>query len=130
MGERELKGVVKPVVIHVVLPKELSERWSELQDEPGSPAVLVSPVRESHPSLGAATHAFDAGRLSLAQDLEGCPFRNSTQGSSSRSSSRTSVLGLVKKTSLLRLGLTRSSATCATVRRVFRESGVGEVGAL
>eukprot|EP00756_Hemistasia_phaeocysticola_P021894 Hpha_TRINITY_DN15800_c7_g1::TRINITY_DN15800_c7_g1_i2::g.187046::m.187046 len=30
MGERELKGVAQPVMIHIVLPKALAGRWAEL----------------------------------------------------------------------------------------------------
>eukprot|EP00756_Hemistasia_phaeocysticola_P041558 Hpha_TRINITY_DN16923_c4_g9::TRINITY_DN16923_c4_g9_i1::g.52309::m.52309 len=115
MGERELKGVAKPVVIHVVLPKVLSERWRLLQAEGGMQHAAEETPPGVEISVDEDSGEGSVGSFSCASSLVSLHVQHSYD--------------LTEKTSHLRLGLTLRGATCATVRRVFPDSRVGEAEA-
>eukprot|EP00756_Hemistasia_phaeocysticola_P045698 Hpha_TRINITY_DN19446_c0_g1::TRINITY_DN19446_c0_g1_i1::g.45773::m.45773 len=115
LGERELKGVAQPVVIHIVLPRVLAARWTHLQQEQSqqtSPvAVPSSPLPMSDTS-------------SQGSDSSGRRFSRK----SSSHTSHTVHHSITRRQSVhLKLGLTPSDGTCATVRGSLGNLEAGSV---
>eukprot|EP00756_Hemistasia_phaeocysticola_P032824 Hpha_TRINITY_DN16432_c0_g4::TRINITY_DN16432_c0_g4_i3::g.162577::m.162577 len=109
MGERELSGVTHPILIHIILPWPLADRWRILSDTQSQhspdwtpPAVsafkgqVASNVRRSSPGLSDFSSPLPSPLGSSSEEMEQC-------------------------SPSLSLGLAQAVGTVATVRGAFRD---------
>eukprot|EP00756_Hemistasia_phaeocysticola_P016918 Hpha_TRINITY_DN15504_c0_g2::TRINITY_DN15504_c0_g2_i2::g.107059::m.107059 len=111
IGERDLKGLTRPVTIHVILPFELAERWElvttgGLLDLPLCDESVSSPKVMSSPTSPFAT-----------------PSRSYSHSLSRSRRSRSSASDSSQHTPALNLRLVTTTSTSVAVRGSFHDAG-------